>query len=84
MTCKEYQEGLMTERKFLDKIDLIPYLNEYETISNIMDMIKFNYGQNIIFNFMDRNDFMNYLKNRYPKIYFYEYTEYIVKNISTL
>ena len=83
MDWKESMEWIKKEQAFLDTKDLKPFLISEKSISQIMDEIeeKFNEDyllEDFIFNCMDKFDFMDYLKKRYPDIVIYEFSEYRV------
>lgn len=65
------------EYEFLDSIDLKPYLKNFANVWNIMNQIQKDHGKNyyegLIFNCINEDEFMDYLKKRYGnKIYFTE------------
>ena len=74
------------EFEFLDSIDLKPYLKDFANVWNIMQKIQEEHGKDyyegLVFNCIDEDEFMDYLKRRYgSKIYFTEsITNYIHLN----
>lgn len=69
------------EFEFLDSLDLKPYLKEGLDVYDIMNKIEENhskdYYEGVIFNCIDRDDFISYLKRRYGnKIYFCSHITY--------
>lgn len=82
MTWKECLEWQTKEKAFLDTKDLKPFLKSGKGISQIMNDIEDAFDdyteETFIFNCMDSNEFMDYIKDRYPDIKFYEFCEYRV------
>lgn len=72
------------EKAFLDTKDLKPFLEKDKSIYDIMEEIEDKYSneyteEDFIFNCMDHNDFIEYLRERYKDIKFYEYTDWRVR-----
>ena len=75
---KPYNEGLKENCKILDKINLIQYCKPGYKIHDIMyiieslynntDIVKNDICQNSIFNWFSEEEFIEYLKNRYPNL----------------
>lgn len=87
---KEWEMLQKREMEFLDTLDLKPYLVKYKSIDNVMDEIEKDYGEEYeqknndkddIFCVIDIEDFIDYLKKRYPSFRYYEYTNYRILNI---
>jgi hypothetical protein len=80
MSYKESLEWEVKETAFLDTKDLKPFLEKDKSIYDIMDDIEDAFGDEyteevFIFNCMGHDEFIKYLKNRYPDIHFYNYSE---------
>ncbi|WP_304393188.1 hypothetical protein [uncultured Clostridium sp.] len=83
MDWKQVTEMQNKEFEFLDSIDLKPYLKEWADIYDVRDKIEEDYGKDycepFIFNCIDIEEFMDYLKRRYKnKVYFNEHTTYSI------
>lgn len=85
---KEIKERINLEKTFLDTIDLLPYLKKDKDILDAMDEIEADYGEGAIykeepylFNYMNCDEFIEYLRKRYPNFRYYEHTEYRVAHI---
>lgn len=70
MSYKEALRWQKKEKSFLDTLDLTKHINSGKKITDIMDEIAEEYGEqyqeeSFIFNCMDSYDFMWYLKDRY-------------------
>lgn len=80
MNWKESLEWQAKEKAFLNTKDLRPFLSKDKSVGQIMDDIEDafdDYKEEVfIFNCMDHNEFMDYLKERYPDVKFYEFSEY--------
>lgn len=85
MNWKECLEKQKQECKFLDTLDLKPFLEKDKSVYDVMEEIEDKYGdqyteESFIFNCMDHNDFIDYIQERYNKdIRFYEYTDWRVR-----
>lgn len=80
MTWKECLEWIKKEQEFLDTINLKPFIKKDKNISDIMEEIEEQYGEQytlepFIFNCMNKDEFIDYLKERYNDFYYYEYSE---------
>lgn len=65
-------------QKFLDTIDLLPYLQPHKSINAVMGAIEDNYEDKQLFNYMCEEEFIEYLSKRYNQIKFYTDTIYRV------
>lgn len=83
MTYKESLEWQKKEKAFLDTKDLRPFFKNDKSIYRIMDDIEEAFDdyneETFIFNCMNSFEFMDYIKQRYPDIKFYQYEEYRVQ-----
>lgn len=83
MNNKEYKEEREREYKYLDSLDLTPFLQQYTDIYEIMQDIEMAYndkygnGANNMFDCIDDCDFCEYLGDRY-KCNTYEETHYYI------
>ncbi len=83
---EKWKKELEYNYSILDKIDILPYLKPGFELFNIMDRIEEdnkplasnNKLKGDLFCFMDAEDFKDYLKKRYPGIYFRTYIEIYV------
>jgi len=81
---KECLEKQKQECKFLDTLDLKPFLKSDKSVYDIIEEIEKQYGENyilepFIFSYMDHNDFIDYIQKKYTDIKFYEYTDWRVR-----
>ena len=61
------------ERIYLDTIDLLPYLKKNKDIFDVMDEVEIED--------MSIEDFIDYLRKRYPDFRYYEHTEYRIAHV---
>lgn len=82
---KEFQ----INKEFLDTIDFIPFLKQYDKLGDMMGAIEeYCYENEIelpselqteIFNYYSEEDFKDYLEKRYSeKIFFYPIEDYLI------
>lgn len=75
-----YEEEMKRQYEILDQFDFIPYLESYTTVEGLMFAFEYECDssvlppdfQNCVFNYINTEDFVNYLANRYPQYNFYE------------
>lgn len=86
MSTNEWKELQAQEFRYLDEIDLQPYLIPDKKVSSIMDtlerMFQADYtsktGDECLFNVIDEYEFAQYLKERYHT-QTYEYSEFRIR-----
>ena len=79
-----YEEEMELQYKVLDQFDFIPYLESYTTVEGLMFAFEYECDlnllppefQNCVFNYINTEDFANYLANRYPQYDFFETTSW--------
>ena len=73
-------EMLRRQYEILDTYDFIPYLELYDDIDDLMYNFEYECEidalppefQNCVFNFISREEFVDYLRERYPNYHFDE------------
>lgn len=82
-----YEEEMRRQYEVLDQYDFEPYLQIYDDVSDLM--FNFEYECNIdnlpqdfegcVFNYCSMEDFVDYLRKRYPEYNIYEATAYKIQ-----
>jgi len=80
----KYEEEMKRQYEVLDQFDFTPYLEFYTTVEELMFAFEYECDlsllppdfQNCVFNYMNTEDFANYLASRYPQYNFYETTSW--------
>lgn len=82
-----YEEEMRRQYELLDQYDFEPYLQLYDDISDLM--YNFEYQCDIkklppdfgvcVFNYCSMEDFVDYLRKRYPEYNIYETTAYKIQ-----
>ena len=92
MTKQEIEfcnQKIKDEFEFLDSLDLKPYLKDREDVYKIMDSIKKDHNKEYcnkynddygFFNYTGTDDFLDYIRKRYPNISYNESITYYIFN----
>ena len=87
-----YKEEIQRQYEILDQYDFTPYLEIYTDLDQLMHVFEYECSienlpedfENCVFNYCSTEDFIEYLRQRYPKYEIYEVTKYEVKKIKAL
>lgn len=87
MNIRDFKEGFQINKEFLDTIDFVPFLKQYDRLGEMMIAIEQKYRkvnmpaelQGEIFNYYTDDEFKDYLKERYSEyINFFPIEDYVI------
>ena len=85
-----YEEEMELQYKILDQFDFIPYLELYDDIDDLMYNFEYECDlillppefEQCVFNFINTEEFVDYLTKRYPQYNFLEVTTWKINKFN--